>query len=304
MRRRRDKGRNVDGIIVLDKAMGKSSNFSLQDTKKLYEANKAGHTGSLDPLATGVLPLCFGEATKVSQFLLDSDKRYVVQIKLGERTDSGDSAGNLIKKADKLSLSHGDIEEALKIFTGSIQQVPPMYSALKKNGVPLYKLARKGISVDRNPRLVTVYAIEFLNFEGNLIELDITCSKGTYIRAIADDLGLELGCGAHVVALRRTQAGPFTIENSVDLEVLREAKLLGGIDKLDEFLVPMDHAIIELPEVTLPSISAGCVKNGQAVTVKHLLKEGFVRLYEEERFIGIGRIDTDGKVAPRRLVVS
>ena len=304
MRRRRDKGRNVDGIIVLDKAMGKSSNFSLQDTKKLYEANKAGHTGSLDPLATGVLPLCFGEATKVSQFLLDSDKRYVVQIKLGERTDSGDSAGNLIKKADKLSLSHGDIEEALKIFTGSIQQVPPMYSALKKNGVPLYKLARKGISVDRNPRLVTVYAIEFLNFEGNLIELDITCSKGTYIRAIADDLGLELGCGAHVVALRRTQAGPFTIENSVDLEVLREAKLLGGIDKLDEFLVPMDQAIIELPEVTLPSISAGCVKNGQAVTVKHLLKEGFVRLYEEERFIGIGRIDTDGKVAPRRLIVS
>ena len=181
MSSRRNKGRIVDGIIVLDKAKGLSSNYALQNVKKLFEAKKAGHTGSLDPLATGVLPLCFGEATKLSQFLLNSDKGYVAQIKLGQRTDTGDSEGNIIEIVERLSVGAKDIEQALKNFKGDIQQLPPMFSALKKNGVPLYKYARKGISVERSPRSVTIYAIELLSFKGNVIELDIACSKGTYI---------------------------------------------------------------------------------------------------------------------------
>ena len=304
MKRRRNRGRNVDGIIVIDKAKGLSSNFALQNVKKLFEANKAGHTGSLDPLATGVLPLCFGEATKISQFLLDSDKRYIAQIKLGERTDSGDSAGTIVEAVDKYSVNRADVEEALKNFVGDIQQLPPMYSALKKNGVPLYKLARKGISVDRETRLVTIYEIVLLSLKGNLIELDIACSKGTYIRVIADDLGTALGCGAHVVGLRRTQAGVFSLSDSIDSEVLRDTKATAGLEALDKLLIPMDQAITELPEVTLPRVTASYVKNGQAVIVKHLPPEGLVRLYEEEQFIGIGRIDVDGKVAPRRLIMS
>jgi tRNA pseudouridine55 synthase len=255
-------------------------------------------------LATGVLPLCFGEATKISQFLLDSDKRYIAQIKLGERTDSGDSAGTIVEVVDKYSVNRADVEEALKNFVGDIKQLPPMYSALKKNGVPLYKLARKGISVDREPRFVTIYEIVLLSFKGNLIELDIACSKGTYIRVIADDLGAALGCGAHVVGLRRTQAGVFSLSDSIDSEVLRDTKASAGLEALDKLLIPMDEAILDLPEVTLPSSTASYVKNGRAVIVKHLPPEGLVRLYEEEQFIGIGRIDVDGKVAPRRLIMS
>ena len=304
MSSRRNKGRIVDGIIVLDKAKGLSSNYALQNVKKLFDANKAGHTGSLDPLATGVLPLCFGEATKMSQFLLNSDKRYLAQIKLGQRTDTGDSEGATIKTVEKLSVDLTDIEQALQSFKGDIQQLPPMFSALKKNGVPLYKYARKGISVERSPRSVTVYAIELLNFDGNLVELDITCSKGTYIRSIADDLGAELGCGAHLVGLRRTRAGIFTIEDSVREGYLHKTKATQGIEALDNLLAPMDRAILDFPEITLPRSIANCVKNGQAVVLDVFEEEGLVRLYEEGQFIGIGRIDGDGKVVPRRLIVS
>ena len=182
--------------------------------------------------------------------------------------------------------------------------MPPMHSAIKMNGVPLYKLARKGITVEREPRLVTLYQICLVEFVNSELELEISCSKGTYIRTIADDLGQELGCGAHVIELRRTQAGVFTEKDSISSEELALEKENRGLDKIDQFLIPMDRAIQDLPEVNLPSITASHVKNGQAVLVRHLPKNGLVRMYEDEQFIGIGSIDDDGKVAPKRLIIN
>lgn len=287
----------------MDKAAGLSSNAALQEVKRLYEAGKAGHTGSLDPLATGVLPLCLGEATKVSQFLLNADKAYRAKIRLGIRTDSGDSDGVEIGRCDAFNVSRVDVEKALKNFEGEIEQLPPMHSALKIGGVPLYELARRGESVAREPRKVTLYRIALTDFDGDEIEIGISCSKGTYIRTIADDLGQMLGCGAHIIALRRTGAGVFTEADCIDSETLEREKAAGGLDKIDRHLIPMDRAIEDLPGVNLPGITAGHVRNGQAVMVRHLPEEGLVRLYEDERFIGIGCIDDDGKVAPRRLIV-
>ena len=301
---KRKKGRSINGIVILDKAIGMSSNRALQEVKRIYDARKAGHTGSLDPLATGVLPLCLGEATKVSQFLLDSDKKYRAKLKLGVRTDSGDSEGCEIERHTEFQVSRQQIEAALKEFEGEIEQVPPMHSALKVNGVPLYKMARKGQVVEREARRITVYSIELTAFEGDELELEIACSKGTYIRTIADDLGQALGCGAHIIALRRIQAGVFTEEDGVTTQELKEEFESGGTAAIDERLIPIDEAIADLPEVVLPSITASFIKNGQPVLVRHLPEEGLVRLYEEEKFIGIGCIDDDGKVAPRRLVVA
>lgn len=301
---KRKKGRSIDGIVILDKAIGISSNRALQEVKRIYDAQKAGHTGSLDPLATGVLPLCLGEATKVSQFLLDSDKKYRTRLKLGVRTDSGDCEGNVLESCVDFEILRSQIEEALTAFRGEIDQVPPMYSALKVNGVPLYKMARKGQTIEREARRVTIYSIELTAFEGDELELEIACSKGTYIRTIADDLGQALGCGAHIIALRRTQAGAFTEADCVTTQTLKEEFESGGLSVIDEHLIPMDKAIEDLPEVVLPSITASFIKNGQPVLVRHLPEEGLVRLYEEEQFIGIGCIDDDGKVAPRRLIVA
>ena len=303
-KQRRRKGRIISGIIVLDKAVGLSSNKALQEVKWLFEANKAGHTGSLDPLATGVLPLCLGEATKVSQFLLNSDKRYRARIKLGIRTDSADSEGQIIAQCDGVNVSRKQVEQALQSFKGETQQIPPMHSALKVDGVPLYKLAREGKTISREARSICVYELELTDFQGDEIELEITCSKGTYIRTIADDLGQDLGCGAHIIALRRLQAGAFTEADCVSTDALREVKEKHGMDRLDQNLIPMDRAIEDLPEVNLPSIAASQFKNGQSVLVRHLPEEGLVRLYEEEQFIGIGCIDDDGKVAPKRLILT
>ena len=303
-RRRRNRSRDISGIVVLNKAAGLSSNSALQEVKKLYEANKAGHAGSLDPLATGVLPVCLGEATKVSQFLLDSDKRYRTRIKLGIRTDSGDSEGTIIEQHEKVSVSRKVVEHALTKFKGEVEQLPPMHSALKIKGVPLYKFARKGITIERKTRLISVYKIELVNFGNGELELDIACSKGTYIRTIADDLGQELGCGAHIIKLHRTQAGVFEEADCISFKELAMEKASMGLDKIDQHLIPMDQAILDLPEVKLPSSTASYVKNGQSVLVRHVPEEGLVRMYDEEQFIGIGSIDDEGKVAPRRLIVN
>lgn len=303
-RRGRNKGRAIDGIVVLNKGRGLSSNKALQQVKHLFEARKAGHTGSLDPLATGVLPLCLGEATKVSQYLLDSDKGYRARIKLGVRTDSGDSEGNVLEENDVSGIDRKKIAAALESFRGDIEQLPPMYSALKKDGVPLYKLARQGKTVEREPRPVTIYSIELTDFEGDELEIEVECSKGTYIRTIADDLGQALACGAHIIALHRTKAGAFTEQDCVKVETLIQEKEESGLQGLDQYLIAMDEAVADFPAVELPEITAGFVKNGQAVLVQHLPAEGLVRLYEEEHFIGIGCIDDEGKVAPKRLVVS
>ena len=300
----RGKGRNVNGIILLDKAKGESSNYALQRIKRLFHAKKAGHTGSLDPLATGVLPLCLGEATKISQFLLDSDKRYMAKVKLGERTDSGDSEGVVIDVQRRIDVDYDALVQTLTKFEGEIKQLPPMYSALKHNGVPLYKLARKGISIKRKVRAVTIHKIGLMNFDNNIAEIDVTCSKGTYIRTLADDLGQELGCGAHVIELRRLQAGVFSIDQcrgSNELEKIRESFGLSGLDKV---IVPMERAVEKLPEVVLASETARDIRNGQAVSFHELPKRGLVRLYEKGNFIGIGIVNVDGEVAPKRLVAT
>jgi tRNA pseudouridine55 synthase len=296
------RGRPVDGIILLDKPSGISSNSSLQHVKRLLDAAKAGHTGSLDPLATGVLPLCFGEATKISQFLLDADKVYWTRIRLGVKTDSGDSQGMVLRRTDICDISHERIEAALQHFRGEIEQVPSMFSALKHQGVPLYKLARAGKEVERKTRRVNIYSIQMLAFDGTDLELEISCSKGTYIRSIADDLGELLGVGAHVTALRRLKAGPFRIEECLTLSQLEALKDAGGMSALDAELTPADDAVRDLPKVLLPASTAFFIKQGQAVITRHLPADGLVRLYDAETFIGIGEILEDGRVAPKRLV--
>ena len=294
----------MHGIVVLDKALGGSSNHALQQVKRLFDANKAGHTGALDPLATGVLPLCLGEATKVSQFLLDSDKAYRARIKLGVRTDTADSEGEVIATADAGAVTEAQIKSALTQFEGDIEQVPPMYSALKRDGQPLYKLAREGKTVEREPRAITVYSIELTDFDpqSQELEIEVDCSKGTYIRTIADDLGQIIGCGAHIIALRRLKAGAFTLADSQSLEELEAAKQAGGFTAIDAMLMPMDKAIDTLPAVHLPAYTAQFLKQGQAVQVNKPPADGLLRLYEDEEFVGIGIIDDDGKVAPKRLI--
>lgn len=302
MGRVRENVRDISGIILLDKAKGESSNRSLQRVKRIFNARKAGHTGSLDPLATGVLPLCFGEATKVSQFLLEADKRYLVKIKLGERTDTGDSQGKKIEVQKQIKVNLETLRFALNNFEGEIKQLPPMYSALKHKGVPLYKLAREGINVERKLRTIKIYKNTLVSFEDNIVEIDVTCSKGTYIRSLADDLGQDLGCGAHVIELRRIQAGRFSVEGCRSLKKLESIKELNGLGALDELLIPMDQAIVELPQVFLEHDNAKQIKHGQFISLDKLSESGLVRLYEEEDFIGIGVINSEGKLSPRRLV--
>ncbi len=301
---RRARGRQLNGIVVLDKATGMSSNACLQQVKRLFEAEKAGHTGALDPLATGVLPLCFGEATKVSQFLLDSDKRYLTRVQLGIRTDTADSEGQVISARDAAGITRSMIDAALEQFRGEIAQIPPMYSALKHQGQPLYKLARAGREVERHARQVTVYSLALLAFDPVTVtaELEIFCSKGTYVRSIADDLGEALGCGAHVVSLRRLQAGAFHEAQCVTMDRLVALKDQGGLPAIDVLLQPCDAAIEDLPRVVLPETSARFIRQGQAVMAPHLPRDGLVRLYEDEEFLGIGILLEDGRVAPKRLM--
>jgi len=301
---RKRHGRKLSGILVLDKPIGESSNRSLQNVKRLFQAAKAGHTGSLDPLATGVLPLCFGEATKISQFLLDSDKAYRTKIKLGVKTATGDSEGDVIAEKDCSHISLEDIEKALVNFRGEIQQIPSMYSALKHQGVPLYKLARAGKTVERKVRTVSIFELALISYEGAFVELDIRCSKGTYVRTLADDLGESLGVGAHVAALRRTQAGPFRLEQAITVEALVKCKEEGDFAAIDALLIPADQAIQELPMVILPVATAEYVLQGQAVIARNLPTSGLVRLYKEDIFIGIGEILDDGRVAPKRLFLA
>ncbi|EHK9016812.1 tRNA pseudouridine(55) synthase TruB [Vibrio vulnificus] len=307
---RRPKGRPIDGVILLDKPTGMSSNDALQKVKRLYFAEKAGHTGALDPLATGMLPICLGEATKFSQFLLDSDKRYRVIAKLGERTDTSDSDGDVVETRP-VNVTLETLEACIEKFRGESDQVPSMFSALKYQGKPLYEYARKGIEVPRESRKITVYEIILHRFEGDEVEMEVHCSKGTYIRTIVDDLGEMLGCGAHVTMLRRTGVAKYPYENMVTLEQLNELVDNANRDGvaprevLDSLLMPMDTAVEDLPEVNLNADLADMVMHGQAVQVLGAPTEGQLRLTmgEERRFIGVGEMNRDGKIAPKRLVV-
>ncbi len=305
---RRRRGRKVDGILVLDKPLGVSSNQALQTAKRLYFASKAGHTGSLDPLASGVLPLCFGEATKFSQYLLDADKAYRSTFVLGVATATGDAEGEVLATVNASHVTEADVLGALAAFRGEIEQVPSMFSAIKRDGKPLYKLARAGLEVEREARKVVIKQLELEAFrEGDKAEIDIylECSKGTYVRSIAEDLGRELGCGGHVSALRRTRAGPFTIEDSVSLATLEALKSNEQMAQMDALLLPADSALSGLPLVRLTESGGVYLRQGQPVQVPNAPCDGMVRVaLETGEFLGIGEILDDGRVAPRRLIVT
>ncbi|MCO6060151.1 tRNA pseudouridine(55) synthase TruB [Pseudomonas sp. MOB-449] len=296
--------RNVSGVLILDKPRGLSSNAALQKVRWLLNAEKAGHTGSLDPLATGVLPLCFGEATKFSQYLLDADKGYETLAQLGITTTTGDAEGEVLERRE-VTVGREEIEAQLSHFRGEIKQIPPMYSALKKDGQPLYKLARAGEVVEREARSVTIARLELLACENSQARLAVACSKGTYIRTLVEDLGQALGCGAHVAELRRTQAGPFVLAQAISLEALEKAHAEGGNEALDQFLLPVDSGLEHWPLIQLTEHSAYYWLHGQPVRAPEAPKFGMMRVQDHTgRFIGIGEVSDDGRVAPRRLIRS
>ncbi|ELY5829046.1 tRNA pseudouridine(55) synthase TruB [Cronobacter turicensis] len=310
MSRPRRRGRDVHGVLLLDKPQGLSSNDALQKVKRIYNANRAGHTGALDPLATGMLPICLGEATKFSQYLLDSDKRYRVIARLGQRTDTSDADGTVVEERP-VTFSEQELQDALESFRGDTMQVPTMFSALKYQGKPLYEYARQGIEVPREARPITVYELLFIRHEGDELELEVHCSKGTYIRTIIDDLGEKLGCGAHVIYLRRLAVSKYPVERMVTLEqlnaLLEEAQTreIAPSALLDPLLMPMDSPAADYPVVNLPLTSSVYFKNGNPVRTSDAPSEGLVRVTEGEaqKFLGMGEIDSEGRVAPRRLVV-
>ncbi len=305
MGRRRRQGRNISGILLLDKPRGMTSNEALQRVKRLYKAVKAGHTGSLDPLATGLLPLCLGSATKFSTYLLDADKRYRVRVRLGVTTTTADAEGEVVSTTPADGISEQDLQTALARFLGLIAQLPPMYSAVKHQGERLYKLARQGIEVERTPRTVNIFSIDLLGFEPPELQMDVHCSKGTYVRTLAEDLGNALGCGGHVTGLRRTGVGPY-VENEKYFVTLEEVERIAdeeGLDGLDAMLLPLESALGHWPPVRLSEDAAFYLRQGQAVLVPQAPTEGLVRLYDpSQKFIGVGCILDDGKVQPKRLL--
>jgi tRNA pseudouridine55 synthase len=288
--------KQVDGVLLLDKPIGLSSNDALQKARRLFSAAKGGHTGTLDPLATGLLPLCFGEATKFSADLLGADKTYEAEIKLGVTTDSGDAEGNVVATA-AVNVKNGDVFSVLPQFIGPIAQVPPMHSALKLNGRPLYELARKGLEVERQARAVTIFSIDFLGLDQNCLKLRVACSKGTYIRVLAADIGQALGCGAHLSALRRTVVGDLDLAQSVtlaELEALDESERAGR-------LLSVDALLQSLPVVTVEGDAAERFRHGNPVDLPEGLT-GKIRVYADGHLIGVGEPGSEGRLWPKRLV--
>lgn len=293
---KRKSGRDVHGIVLLDKRLGVSSNKALQEVRRLLNANKAGHTGSLDPLATGLLPLCFGEATKVSALMLDDDKRYQVTFRLGVMTDTGDSEGNIVREMPVPAFTEAELLNCLQRFTGPIDQVPPMYSALKHNGKKLYELAREGQIVDRQARRITIYALDLLAFDQAFITLDVRCSKGTYIRSLAEDIGHAMGTCATVTQLRRTAAGLFNIEQAFTLEQLQAM----SESQLAECLIAVDAPLQDIPAISLTAAQAVSINHGQQILFSGQ-PIGPVRMYSQQTFLGLGEILLDAKLAPRKI---
>jgi len=300
--RHRHKGRPVNGILLLDKPIGITSNDALQEVKHLYRARKAGHTGSLDPLASGLLPICLGEATKASGFLLDADKHYRMTCRLGVRTTTGDAEGEVVATRPVGALDRVALEAVLEKFRGPIQQVPPMYSAVKHQGERLYKLARQGMEVAREARTVVIRELTLLAMNAPELELDVRCTKGTYVRTLAEDIGDMLGCGAHVTRLRRLGVGPYDDAGMLGLTELKKL-LAQGFEALDGVLLPVESALAQWPGVRLSSDAAFYLRQGQPVLVPHAPTSGWVRLYQgEHQFLGMGQILDDGRVAPKRLM--
>lgn len=309
---KRRKGRAVNGVLLLDKPYEMSSNHALQKVKRIYFAQKAGHTGALDPLATGMLPVCLGEGTKFSQFLLDTDKTYIVTAKLGIRTTTSDADGEVVSEKP-VNVSQEQLMNAVDTFRGESKQVPSMYSALKHQGQPLYKYAREGIEIEREARDITVYRLDVLRFEDDEVDMEIHVSKGTYIRTIIDDLGELLGCGAHVAMLRRVAVGGYPRDKMVTLEQL-EALLAQANEEnvvpatlLDPLLLPMNTACGDMPIVYVDDMSANFLRHGNPVQAANAPLEGLVQVFveneQEQEFIGVGIIDDNGLVAPKRITV-
>lgn len=294
--------RDVHGIVLLDKPPGLSSNAALQSVKRLYRARKAGHTGSLDPLATGMLPLCFGEATKFSTYLLEADKVYRFEVQLGVTTRTDDAEGEVLERRPVPVLDPARVRAVLDRFLGEIEQVPPMYSALHHQGRRLYELAREGVEVERSPRRVTIHALDLLALERDRVRCEVRCSKGTYVRTLAADIGRALGCGGHVAALRRVSVTPFESHAMVTLEALQAAAERGD-SALDSMLLPPDSALVTLPCVELGADAAHYFGAGQPVLVPRAPTSGRLRVYQADgSFLGVGEVADDGRVAPRRLV--
>ena len=291
--------RTISGVLLLDKAYDISSNTALQQVKRLFQAEKAGHTGNLDPLATGLLPLCFGEATKFSQYLLDADKVYQAVIKLGATTTTGDVEGDVISQ-HPVSVNLLQVEQVLQNFIGPVQQIPPMYSALKHQGKALYTYARAGIEIERKAREITIYSLDLVEFSGDELSVTVSCSKGTYIRVLAEDIGAKLGCGAHLKALRRIATGGFDIAHAMTLSQIEQM----SPEQRDASLLPADCLLEGVPKVILDSESAYYVQQGQTVWQAKQSTQGMVSLYGPDQvFIGLGEITDAGKIAPKRLVV-
>ena len=300
MSRPRKRGRDIDGVFLLDKPQGMSSNDIMQKVKRVFQANKAGHTGALDPLATGMLPICLGEATKFSQFLLDADKRYVVTAKLGERTDTSDAEGQVVETRP-VNVETSQILTALEQFRGDILQVPTMFSALKYNGKPLYEYARAGITVEREARPITIFELNFIEYQAPFLTLEVHCSKGTYIRTLVDDLGEVLGCGAHVTVLRRTAVADYPAEKMMTWDALQALAEQGD---LDQHLLPIDTAVSKLPALKLNAEQSKGIGFGQRVKFANEAKlRGQVRLFSDKNiFLGVALIDDNNVIRPQRLI--
>jgi tRNA pseudouridine55 synthase len=291
--------RPVNGVFLLDKPLGFSSNQALQKIKWLFQAAKAGHTGTLDPLASGLLPICLGEATKFAQYLTDADKTYVAIIKLGETTTTGDAEGDILSKA-LANVTKPQFVKICQQFIGDISQIPPMYSALKHEGKALYEYARQGVDIARQARVVNIKKIDVNSFEDEEAVITVSCSKGTYIRTLAEDIGKALGCGAHLIGLRRTETAGYQLMQALTIEQLEAM----SVEERDAALLPVDSAIEDLPKVTLNDEAAYFLLRGQAVWQAGKIPHTDLRIYNEDnQFLGLGFLQDDGKIAPKRLIV-
>jgi tRNA pseudouridine55 synthase len=290
--------KNVNGVLLLDKPLGFSSNQALQKVKWLFSAAKAGHTGTLDPLATGLLPICLGEATKFAQYVTDADKTYIATIKLGATTTTGDAEGEVLTTST-VNISEAEFVATCQQFIGEISQLPPMYSALKHEGKPLYEYAREGVDISRQTRVILIKNIIVNAFLNDVAQITVTCSKGTYIRTLAEDIGLKLGCGAHLIGLRRTETAGYLLPQAVTIEQLEAMT----IEVREAQLLPVDSAISHLPKVTLNADAAYFLLQGQAVWLAGRTPSGDLRIYDESNtFLGLGFLQEDGKIAPKRLI--
>ena len=303
MSRRNPKGREINGIVLLDKDTGLSSNAALQKVKRLFFAKKAGHTGALDPLASGILPICLGQATKVAGFLLADDKRYFVRGQLGQITDTADAEGEVIKTQPFEHLTDEEIRNAVDQFIGDIEQVPPMYSALKKDGQPLYKLARQGIEIDRPARPVTIHNIDYLGYESSILSLEVSCSKGTYIRTLIEDIGNNLGCGAHVIELRRTGFAHIDITQTIkfsDLELLAT----DDYQALDKKIFATQDMLPNIDSLYLDEQQTIDIKYGRSITSNGQGPFEVIKLFDNNKqFLGIGEPNEDKGIKPKRLFI-